>query len=102
MTELELLTRMRSEVPLLPPGPRLEDALAHQPAGRSVRMRTVRIRGLRARSSRGVRARLLIACTAVAAAAVAGGLVATRPAPVPGPVTQAWSGRPAAPVSVQG
>lgn len=93
MNELELLTRMRSEVPLLPPGPRLADVLAHPPAEHAVRMRTVR--------ARGTQTRLLVACSAAAAAAVAGGLVATRPGPVPGPVTHAWAGQPAASARAQ-
>jgi hypothetical protein len=95
MNELELLTRMRSEVPLLPPGPRLEEALAHLPAGRAGRQEG-HPRPLR-------RGRLLlIACTAAAAAVVAGGLIATRPGLVPVPRPQAWSGRPAAAAPAQG
>jgi hypothetical protein len=97
MNELELLTRMRSEVPPLPPGPRLERELAHPSARRAGRVRGIRLPG-----ARGARAGLLIACSAAAAAVVAGGLIATRPNPVPAQVTQAWSGRPAAPAATHG
>jgi hypothetical protein len=94
MNELELLTRMRSEVPLERPGRRAETRLASVIAAGATRA---------SRPGRGARTRRrLIACSAAAVtAAAAGGVVAVglNHGPAAGSPSMPRSGRPAASTS---
>jgi hypothetical protein len=104
MNELELLTRLRDEVPLAPPSPGAESLVLAgiSSAGRADRRRTVpagRVPGRGLWQHRGLRAGMagLIAVGACAAGAVV--VADTRGAnPVPQRQTVAWSGRPTAPL----
>jgi hypothetical protein len=107
MNELELLTRMRAEVPLQPPSAGAADAVSAAIAGAPVgRAAGHAVSGPGPRSARrpsmrgpGLRRKLLI-CSAAAAVAVSAIVVwAARGQDTTfGPVTIPWSGRPAAPL----
>ena len=96
MNEMDLLTRMRADVPLLPPSAHAEAELAAAiaaPAGHASRRP-----GARRRAHLTFPHRRLIACAAAAAAAVAAVAVyaAGGRGTFVGPTVVAWTGRPAA------
>jgi hypothetical protein len=111
MNELELLTRMRAEVPLRAPSADVANAMSaaigRASAGHALSgtgQRSALSPGMRLLRRPGLRRNLLIgsAAAAIAVTSIAGWAATRGPDTPVGRMTVAWSGRPAAPLATTG